>query len=50
MPRQRLRDGGSTQPIKTERREYPRPRTRVEVRYKDGQWEKLLARKGWIPA
>lgn len=46
----RLRDGGKTKPIHTEREEIPPPKTRVETRYRNGGWEKYLKSKGWVTA
>lgn len=42
-----LVNGGSTQSIKTETLDVPRPKCRVETRWKNGRWEKLL-RTGWV--
>jgi hypothetical protein len=44
-----LVDGGQTKSIKTETIDVPRPKCRVETRWRDGRWEKLL-RKGWVAA
>ena len=42
----RLRDGGSTQPIRTDREPIPPP-PRVQTRYERGRWWRL-AREGWV--
>jgi hypothetical protein len=44
-----LVDGGQTKSIKTETIDVPRPKCRVETRWRDGRWEKLM-RKGWVAA
>lgn len=44
----RLPSGGSTQAVKTLREPVPPPKTRLEVRWKDGHWQKLSKRNGWI--
>ena len=47
----RLEHGGQTVPDKryTEEEPIPRPKTRLETKYRYGQWEKLT-KKGWKPA
>ena len=34
----RLKDGESTQPIRTDTKPLPPPKTRVETRYRNGRW------------
>ncbi|MHC4622209.1 MAG: hypothetical protein ACYTEQ_31120 [Planctomycetota bacterium] len=48
----RLVNGGQTQPIHTERVDFPAPKTRrgIELRYRDGEWQKLLKTRGWVAA
>lgn len=45
----RLPDGGSTKATRIEEVRVPRPKTRLEVRWKSGRWEKLTKR-GWVDA
>lgn len=44
----RLPDGGQTKALKVERIPYPKPKTRVETRWRNGKWEKYLKTRGWI--
>lgn len=46
----RLTDGGQTKPIKTTTEPVPPPKTKLETRWRYGQWEKYLKAKGWVPA
>lgn len=43
---------GKTQAIKVERRPVPPPKVKkgTEIRWHEGAWQKLSARKGWVPA
>lgn len=45
-----LTDGGKTQPIRYVEDDVPAPKTRCPVRWRDGRWEKCLARRGWVLA
>lgn len=47
----RLPAGGSTEATKITREPVPLPpRTRLSCRWKDGRWQKLSKRDGWIDA
>ena len=48
----RLQNGGSTKPLDVVHEPIvcPRVRSGVETRYREGQWEKYLSRKGWVTA
>lgn len=50
-PDVRLKDGGSTQAMFTERWPVPKPRVSsgVQTRFRNARWEKLL-KKGWVSA
>ncbi len=43
-----LRNGSATKPIHTEEHPLPKPKLRVETRYSDARWQKLLQSKGWV--
>lgn len=43
-----LKDGGQTESIKREEKDYPPPKTRLKTRYRNGQWERYSIVKGWI--
>lgn len=47
-----LINGGRTQAIKIEEETIPPPKVRkgVELRWKDGHWQKYLKRSGWVRA
>lgn len=47
----RLTIRGDVEPVKVEHAGAPRPKVRkgIEVRWRDGHWQKLLKR-GWVPA
>lgn len=45
----RLRNGGATIAAYVETRSIPRPRCRAQTRWRNGRWEKRLAR-GWAAA
>ena len=47
-----LVNGGRTQAIKIEEETIPPPKVRkgVELRWKDGRWQKYLKREGWVNA
>lgn len=44
-----LPDGGSTKAIAIDREPIPRPKTRLDVRWR-GRWEKYSKTRGWIIA
>ena len=46
-PRIELEHGRDTRPIKTEEREYKRPRGKAKAEYLDGFWHKSL-KSGWV--
>ena len=43
---------GDTRPVNVEILPIPRPKVRrgIETRYRDGQWQKRLKSRGWVPA
>lgn len=43
-----LKDGGKTQPIRTDTADVPPPKTRVETKYESGQWWRYLKASGWV--
>lgn len=45
-----LPNGGQTEAVKVEEFPVPEPKTRLETRWKDGRWEKLTKRSGWVAA
>ena len=51
-PTIRLENGGATKAIKVETLDVPPPKVRkgIEVRYRNGVWEKYLKTQGWVIA
>jgi hypothetical protein len=45
-----LKNRGGTIPVKTETIPIEPPKTKVDVRWHNGRWEKLLKSKGWVRA
>jgi hypothetical protein len=47
-----LTDAGSTRPLAMEHQpiEAPKVRKGIEVRYRNGQWQKYLKSQGWVTA
>jgi hypothetical protein len=43
-----LKDGGKTMPIAREERPLSQPKSRTQVRWHDGRWQKMLKSQGWV--